>query len=187
MNNDQPQSQSQTGWQFSGFAFPTTTPVPDQLFDELLHRLSGAELKVLMYIIRRTFGFKKQSDDISLAQLVKGIRTKDGKIFDLCSKARLEKLLAIGVLAFVIAYGFDDIISLMSHSYDLLISTLWISVFFCFFKKDTKKESAIFSVIFGFVAFVFFKIYPLEVVPDVIPSLFVSLVGYLFGPKIYSR
>lgn len=67
MNSNQPQSQA--GWQFSGFVFPTTTPVPDQLFDELLPRLSGAELKVLMYIIRRTFGFKKQSDDISLAQL----------------------------------------------------------------------------------------------------------------------
>jgi hypothetical protein len=29
--------------------------VPDQLFDELLVELSGAELKVLLYIIRRTF------------------------------------------------------------------------------------------------------------------------------------
>jgi DNA-binding MarR family transcriptional regulator len=73
---------SQTDWQFSGFAFPTTTPVPDQLFDELLHRLSGAELKVLLYIVRRTYGFKKQSDDISLAQLVNGIKAKDGKVLD---------------------------------------------------------------------------------------------------------
>ena len=73
---------SPDNWQFSGFAFPTTTPVPDQLFDELLHRLSGAELKVLMYIIRRTYGFKKQSDDISLAQLVNGIKSKSGKVLD---------------------------------------------------------------------------------------------------------
>ena len=78
------QYQIQTGeeWEFSGFVFPTTTPVPDQIFDELLHRLSGAELKVLLYIVRRTFGFKKQSDDISLAQLVKGIRTRAGKVLD---------------------------------------------------------------------------------------------------------
>ena len=69
-------------WQFSGFAFPTTTPVPDQLFDELLHRLSGAELKVLMYIVRRTYGFKKQRDDISLAQLVNGIKSKTGRVLD---------------------------------------------------------------------------------------------------------
>jgi len=73
---------SQGDWHFSGFVFPTTTPVPDQLFDELLHRLCGAELKVLLYIVRRTFGFKKQSDDISLAQLVSGIKTKKGKVLD---------------------------------------------------------------------------------------------------------
>lgn len=73
---------SQGEWRFTGFVYPTTTPVPDQLFDELLHRLSGAELKVLMYIIRRTFVFKKQSDDISLAQLINGIRSKEGKVLD---------------------------------------------------------------------------------------------------------
>ena len=65
--NTRHQIQAGQEWKFPGFVFPTTTPVPDQLFDELLHRLSGAELKVLLYIVRRTFGFKKQSDDISLA------------------------------------------------------------------------------------------------------------------------
>lgn len=44
--------------------------------------LSGAELKVLLYIVRRTFGFKKDSDSISLAQLVEGIRTADGRQLD---------------------------------------------------------------------------------------------------------
>ena len=76
--------QIQTGqeWKFPVFVFPSTTPVPDQLFDELLHRLSGAELKVLLYIVRRTFGFKKSSDNISLSQLICGIRTKDGRTLD---------------------------------------------------------------------------------------------------------
>jgi hypothetical protein len=45
-------------------------------------RLSGAELKVLLYIIRRTFGFKRSSDDISLSQMVKGIKKKNGEILD---------------------------------------------------------------------------------------------------------
>jgi hypothetical protein len=53
---------------FLGFQFPTTTPVPDEVFDVLMPQLSGAELKVLMYICRRTFGFKKESDSISLHQ-----------------------------------------------------------------------------------------------------------------------
>src|SRR5262245_54108957 len=69
-------------WQFSGFAYPTYTSVPDQLFDELMPHLSGAELKVLLYITRRTFGFKKISDDISLSQLVNGIKKQNGEMLD---------------------------------------------------------------------------------------------------------
>lgn len=70
------------GWTFTGFIFPTTTPIPDQVFDELLHLLSGNELKVLLYICRRTFGFKKESDTISLNQMVNGITTRDGRVLD---------------------------------------------------------------------------------------------------------
>lgn len=67
---------------FNGFAQANTTPVPDVLFDELLSILSGTELKVLLYIIRRTRGFKKDSDAISLNQFQHGIVTKDGKRLD---------------------------------------------------------------------------------------------------------
>jgi hypothetical protein len=69
-------------WHFSGFAFPNSTSVPDQLFDELMPYLSGAELKVLLYIIRRTYGFKKSRDDISLSQMVNGIKKKNGEVLD---------------------------------------------------------------------------------------------------------
>jgi Bacteriophage replication protein O len=67
---------------FAGFYPPRYTPVPDQLFDELLADLSGAELKVLLYIIRRTFGFKKDRDRIALSQMVGGIVTRDGRVLD---------------------------------------------------------------------------------------------------------
>jgi hypothetical protein len=67
---------------FSGFQFPTTTPVPDEVFDLLLPQLNGAELKVLLYICRRTFGFKKQWDAISLNQIATGITTRDGRVLD---------------------------------------------------------------------------------------------------------
>lgn len=68
--------------QFIGFASPRYTQVPDELFDDLLPDLTGAELKVLMYVIRRTFGFKRDSDHISLSQMVQGITRKDGSILD---------------------------------------------------------------------------------------------------------
>jgi phage replication O-like protein O len=67
---------------FQGFQSPNYTQVPDEVFDELMGRLSGAEFKVLMYIIRRTFGFKKQADNISLSQIADGITTKTGKVLD---------------------------------------------------------------------------------------------------------
>ncbi len=61
---------------FAGFATPRYTPIPDALFDELLPDFSGAELKVLLYVMRRTMGFKKDSDTISLGQICAGITTR---------------------------------------------------------------------------------------------------------------
>jgi Bacteriophage replication protein O len=75
-------SRDSSDFHFSGFLHPTTTPVPDAVFDELMPRLTEAELKVLLYIVRRTFGFRKESDAISLNQLVNGIETRDGRILD---------------------------------------------------------------------------------------------------------
>ena len=60
-------------WQeFGGYEVPHYTQVPDQLFDEHLRHLSGAEVKLLLWIARKTFGYKKWADDISLSQLAEG-------------------------------------------------------------------------------------------------------------------
>src|SRR5579859_8294978 len=69
-------------FQFGGFDSPNTTPVPDVVFDVLLQELREAELKALLYIIRRTFGFKKDRDPISFNQFLRGIATKDGRQLD---------------------------------------------------------------------------------------------------------
>src|SRR5688572_9834944 len=67
---------------YEGFSSPNGTIVHDDVFDVLLPQLTDPELRVLLYIIRRTFGFKKDSDNISLKQMVEGIRTKDGRVLD---------------------------------------------------------------------------------------------------------
>jgi phage replication O-like protein O len=67
---------------FPGFQFPNTTQIPNEVFDTLMSRLSGGELKVLLYICRRTFGFRKDSDSISLTQIAHGITTKAGRVLD---------------------------------------------------------------------------------------------------------
>ena len=69
-------------FEFLGFSSPTYTQVPDEVFDQLLPVLKEAEIKVLLYIIRRTFGFKKTSDDISFNQFLKGITTRNGRQLD---------------------------------------------------------------------------------------------------------
>ncbi len=68
---------------FDGFDSPNGTVVPDVFFDVLAPNCSEAELRCLIYIIRRTFGFKKDSDAISLSQMVDGITTRDGRVLDL--------------------------------------------------------------------------------------------------------
>jgi hypothetical protein len=65
---------------FRGFRRPSYTMVPDELFDELLPDLSGAELKTLLFVVRRTFGFKRDADAISLAQMLHGVTTRDGRV-----------------------------------------------------------------------------------------------------------
>src|SRR5215216_5971369 len=75
-------SEHQPSSPFRGFRSPNYTPVPDELFDELLVELSGAELKALLYIVRRTFGFKRDRDNISLSQMLQGIQTRDGRVLD---------------------------------------------------------------------------------------------------------
>jgi hypothetical protein len=69
-------------YRFSGFKEPRYTPIPDEFFDEVAPNLTEAELRVALYVLRRTFGFKKQSDAISLSQMSDGITTRDGRVLD---------------------------------------------------------------------------------------------------------
>jgi hypothetical protein len=89
--------------QFGGFSNPNFTPVPDEFFDELIPSLTSAEMRVLLYIIRRTFGFKKQMDAISLSQMVYGIVRKDGTRLD--AGTGLKKAAVCRALASLEAWG----------------------------------------------------------------------------------
>ena len=67
---------------FAGFDEPNYTQIPDVFFDEVMCELTEAELRVALYIMRRTFGFKKRADTISLSQFLTGIRTRAGEQLD---------------------------------------------------------------------------------------------------------
>jgi len=46
------------------------------------HSLTGAEFKVLWYILRHTFGWQKTTDRLSLSQICNGIKKRNGEHFD---------------------------------------------------------------------------------------------------------
>jgi transcription initiation factor IIE alpha subunit len=64
--------------EFRGFVVPTATPVPDQFFDELLPVLNLAETRVLLVIIRCTYGSRRPSADLSLRQIMEGVSDAEG-------------------------------------------------------------------------------------------------------------
>ena len=58
------------------------TRVSNVLLDCHLAGLSGGETKTYLYVNRRTTGFQKVSDGISVSQICNGIRKRDGTVLD---------------------------------------------------------------------------------------------------------
>ena len=58
------------------------TRISNVLLDCHLADLTGGEIKTHLYVNRRTAGFQKASDDISVSQICNGIRKHDGTVLD---------------------------------------------------------------------------------------------------------
>ncbi len=67
---------------FEGIESPNGTIFPDALLDVVMPFLTPTEWKVCSYVVRRTFGWKKASDRISLEQICHGIARRDGTRLD---------------------------------------------------------------------------------------------------------
>lgn len=76
---DQPAAAPPDWEHFAGVYPPNYTQIPDDFLDFIAPFLSPAELRVALYIMRRTFGFKKDADAISVGQICHGIVTQDGR------------------------------------------------------------------------------------------------------------
>lgn len=61
---------------------PNSTQIPNIISDFVEPQIPDGEARCLRYICRRTFGFHKKEDRISLSQFTEGITTKDGKKLD---------------------------------------------------------------------------------------------------------
>ena len=92
----------------SKLLIPNTTQTPNVIIDHLMSYLGDAEFKCLMYIVRRTYGFQKSVDRISLSQFTDGIQ-RDGKVYDrgtgMTKPAVVEALKKLVELELVIRTG----------------------------------------------------------------------------------
>jgi len=91
------------GWTFGGVATLNGTQIPDAYFDEVMAPLGPSAFMVLMYVARRTFGFKRHSDQISLDQICDGIVTRDGRRLD--HGTGLAKSTVVLALDRLVAFG----------------------------------------------------------------------------------
>lgn len=73
-----------------GLRAPSYTQTPNEIFDEWLPHLKLVEIRVLMVVLRKTFGWHKTHDRISLTQLEKLTGSRRGDILKAVEK--LEKM-----------------------------------------------------------------------------------------------
>lgn len=86
----------------------------------------------------------------------------------------------ISIAAIFFAFYFDNIVGLLIQSYELSVSCLFVPIAIALFRKQESSLPAWFSIFFGAVGFVAFKIYPLAF-PQEIASLVLSFSGYVLG------
>ena len=67
--------------------------LPNSVIDELLADLTGAELKCYLYVLRKTKGWNKEEDAISVSQFMKVTGLSNRKVIDAC-----ERLVELGLL-----------------------------------------------------------------------------------------
>ncbi len=68
--------------EFRGYRGPRFTPLPDEFLDHQLADLTSAEAKVMLFLFRKTYGYRKSGDRVSFAQLQFGTVAADGTIID---------------------------------------------------------------------------------------------------------
>jgi len=106
----------------------------------------------------------------------------DFTYFGFKNKLKVSKTITflVGLLAILVTYFSNDIISTIVQSYELSISCLFVPIFFCYFKRNLNKKAATLSILLGAFGFVLFRFYT-PVFPKEILTLLLSLGGYLVG------
>lgn len=72
---------------------PNSFIIPNSVIDELLAKLTGAELKCYLFVVRKTKGWNKESDSISVSQFMEVTGLSNRSIITAC-----ESLVEMGLL-----------------------------------------------------------------------------------------
>ena len=70
----------------SNIFIPNSFQVPNALIDEVVADLSGAELKCYLFIVRKTVGWNKESDAISISQFMSALKLSNKTVVDACKR-----------------------------------------------------------------------------------------------------
>jgi len=87
-------------WGFKFMASPQTengyTKIANELFEHLLYdtKISVGELKLLLFVIRKTYGYNKIVDKIPLSQFVKGIKYDRSNVCKIINSLVAKQLLS---------------------------------------------------------------------------------------------
>ncbi len=85
-----------------------------------------------------------------------------------------------GISALCAAYFFDSILGVITQSYEISVSCLFIPLLFCYLKKKVYKEAAVAAFVCGLFGFISFRLFPISM-PREIATLILSLTGYIAG------
>jgi hypothetical protein len=94
-----------------GRMIPNSFQVPNFYADHVMHLLTGAELKVLIYVIRQTIGFGKDDRDISITEFCNGNDRKDCKGNPAETGTRLARGTAINAVNDLVEAGILLVVS----------------------------------------------------------------------------
>lgn len=85
--------------------------VPNAVIDELMADLSGAELKCYLFVLRKTKGWNKDEDAISISQFTEVCNLSNRKVIDACNR-----LVELGLLEQQIGRNKVKIFSVKNYS-----------------------------------------------------------------------
>ncbi|MGH1542148.1 MAG: replication protein [Arenicella sp.] len=93
---------------------PNSMQLPNAVVDDLMCEMSGNELKCFLFIIRKTLGWHKEFDSISISQFVQYTGIKDVRTV----KAALRPLVGLGLIQSMAYTGRPNSYSINSELFD---------------------------------------------------------------------